>query len=237
MVDFSRTERLIGQKNLNILKNSKVCLFGIGGVGGFTAEALVRSGIGKLTVVDGDNVCASNINRQIIADTTTLGRAKIEVIKQRLLGINPNLELEAVNLFYLPENADRIDLTQFDYVIDAIDTVTAKIELAVRCNALGVNLISCMGTGGKTEPELLTVIDVYKTSGCPLARVMRSELKKRGIKSLKVVYSPEKTVNASKNCDNNEKRTPPSMIFVPGTAGFLLARTVVFDLIKGGENL
>lgn len=236
MIDFSRTERLIGQKNLNILKNSSVCLFGIGGVGGFTAEALVRSGIGKLTVIDGDTVCASNINRQIIADTKTVGLDKTEVIKERLLSINPELELTVCNLFYLPENADKIDLSKFDYVIDAIDTVTAKLELAKRCKQASVELISCMGTGGKIDPELLTVTDIYKTSGCPLARVMRSELKKRGIEKLKVVFSPEKTVNLSIDTDENEKRTPSSMIFVPATAGLLLAKTVVFDLIKRGKT-
>lgn len=231
MCDFSRTERLIGKEKLNILKNSNVCLFGVGGVGGFTAEALVRSGVGKLTVVDGDVVSPSNVNRQIIADNLTMNKSKVEVIKERLLNINPNLEINAVNLFYLPENGDKIDLSKFDYVIDAIDTVTAKVDIISRCNDLNVNVISCMGTGGKTDVEKLTVADIFSTKGCPLARAMRSILRKKGIQKLKVVYSPEEY-----KCLSTEDKTPCSMIFVPASAGLMLARTVVFDLIEIGEK-
>lgn len=230
MCDFSRTERLIGKEKLNILKNSNVCLFGVGGVGGFTAEALVRSGVGNLTVVDGDVVSPSNVNRQIIADNLSINKSKVEVIKERLLNINPNLKINAVNLFYLPEVADKIDLSKFDYVIDAIDTVSAKVDIISRCNSLGVKVISCMGTGGKIDIEKLTVTDIFSTKGCPLARVMRSHLRKRGVEKLKVVYSPEE-YNSQ---DNN--RTPCSMIFVPAVAGLMLARTVVFDLIEKGEK-
>ena len=228
MNDFSRTERLIGSENLNILKNANVCLFGVGGVGGFTAEALIRSGIGKLTVIDCDKVAPSNVNRQIIATNSTLGKDKVQVIKQRLLDINPDAQIEAINLFYLPESADQIDLTKFDYVIDAIDNVTAKLELIKRCNKDKIKIISCMGTGGKVCPEKLTVTDIYKTNGCPLARVMRNELNVLGIQKLKVVYSPEEAKGGG--------RPPASMIFVPATAGLLLARTVVFDLIEKGET-
>ena len=237
MEKFIRSSLLIGKDNLKKLQNTHVAVFGVGGVGGFTAEALIRSGIGKLTVIDNDVVSLSNINRQIIATETTVGKSKTQVIKERLLSINSNAQITDVNLFYLPETADSIDLTQFDYIVDAIDTVTAKVELIDRATKLNVPIISSMGTGGKTDPTKLKVTDVYKTSGCPLARVMRNLLKKRGVEKLKVVYSEEQNVIVEQELENAEKKAndrvaPPSMIFVPSSAGIILAREVVFDIIK-----
>ncbi len=236
MEKFKRSSLLIGKDNLNVLLNSHVAVFGAGGVGGFTCEALIRSGIGKLTVVDNDVVSLSNINRQIIATEKTVGKKKTEAIKERLLSINSNAVINTVDLFYLPQTADQIDLSQFDYIVDAIDTVTAKLELIERANKLNVPIISCMGTGGKTDPTKLKITDVYKTSGCPLARVMRTALKKRGIEKLKVVYSEEKSVIDKSEIDDAEKKfndrvAPPSMIFVPSTAGIIIAREVVFNLL------
>ena len=238
MKAFNRVENLIGKESLNILQSSSVALFGVGGVGGFIAEALVRSGIGEIAVFDSDVVDETNINRQIIATVDTIGKDKIEVIKQRLLSINPNLKVETYKVFYLPENASQFDLSKYDYIIDAVDTVSAKIEIISRAKALGKKVISCMGTGGKLQMESLKVADISKTDGCPLARVMRRELKKRSLSDVKVVYSPE---DAQKNClDNGENdRVPPSMIFVPATAGLYVAREVVLDLIntKREKNL
>lgn len=237
MEKFKRSVLLIGKENVEKLKNSHVAVFGLGGVGGIACESLIRSGIGTLTIVDSDDVSESNINRQIIATEKTVGKKKTDVMKKRLLEINSNAVINTKNLFYLPETADLIDLTQFDYIVDAIDTVTAKVELIQRANKLGVSIISSMGTGGKTDPTKLKVTDIYKTSGCPLARVMRNLLKKRGIDKLKVVYSEETNVISEQEISTAEKKAnervaPPSMIFVPSTAGILLAREVVFDLIK-----
>lgn len=237
MEKFKRSALLIGKDNLNKLKNSHVAVFGVGGVGGFVAESLIRSGVGKLTIIDNDTVSESNINRQIIATENTIGKLKTDVMKERLISINSNAEIEAVNLFYLPETAEKIDLTKFDYIVDAIDTVTAKLELIERATKLGVKIISCMGTGGKTDPTKLKVTDIYKTSGCPLARVIRTNLKKRGVENLKVVYSEEQNVIVREEIETAEKKAnervaPPSMIFVPATAGILLAREITFDLIK-----
>ncbi len=237
MSAHARTSLLIGEQNLTKLKNAKVALFGVGGVGGFCAEALVRSGVGSIAVFDGDVVAESNLNRQIIATVESLGKDKVEVIRNRLISINPNLNLRAQKIFYLPENANQIDLAEFDYVIDAIDTVTAKLELIMRAKKANVPVISCMGTGGKVQPAMLKVADIFSTRECPLARVMRSELKKRGVTDLKVVYSEERAIIDGAQVDNAEKResgrtAPPSMIFVPSTAGLLIAREVVFDLIK-----
>ena len=237
MEKFKRSALLIGKDNLDKLKNSHVAVFGLGGVGGIACESLVRSGIGTLTVIDNDIVSESNINRQIIATEKTVGRNKTDVIKERLLEINSDVVVNTKNLFYLPETAFEIDLTKFDYIIDAIDTVTAKLELIERATNLGVKIISCMGTGGKTDPAKLMVTDIYKTNGCPLAKVMRTNLKKRGIEKLKVVYSEEQNVIVKEEVDTAEKKAnqrvaPPSMTFVPSTAGIILAREVVFDLIK-----
>ena len=237
MEKFKRSALLIGQDNLKKLENSHVAVFGVGGVGGFVVEALVRSGVGNITIIDNDVVSLSNINRQIIATEQTVGEKKTQVMAQRLLSINSSAKVNAIDMFYLPESADNIDLSQFDYVVDAIDTVTAKVELIERATKQNIPIISCMGTGGKTDPTKLKVTDIYKTSGCPLARVMRTNLKKRGIEKLKVVYSEEQNVIVEQELEKAEKKAndrvaPPSMIFVPSTAGIIIAREVVFDLIK-----
>lgn len=237
MERFDRVKLLIGNEKLEKLKNSSVAVFGVGGVGGYTVEALVRSGVGKVTVFDNDTVAKSNLNRQIIATDDTLGKDKVEAVKDRLLSINPNVEVVCVKAFYLPENAENYPLDGYDYVVDAVDTVSAKIEIIVRSKKAGVPVISCMGTGGKTDPTMLKIADIEKTKGCPLARVMRRELKNRNIKGVKTVYSDE--VPVSFNQDEAEdikegtRKAPSSMIFVPACAGILLAREVVFDLIKG----
>ena len=233
---FNRTKLLIGQDAFEKLQASHVAVFGIGGVGGFTAEALVRSGVGSITIIDNDTVEQSNLNRQIFATANTVGKDKVQVAKERLSSINPDVNVTAIKTFYLPENANQIDLSQFDYVVDAIDTVTAKLELIKRAKQQNVSIISCMGTGGKTDITKLKVTDVYKTSGCPLAKVMRKELKALGVDSLKVVYSEEqrimdKDLESTAEKKNNGRTAPPSMIFVPASAGLMLAREVVFDLI------
>ena len=230
---FTRVENLIGGENLKKLSTSSVAVFGVGGVGSFVAEALVRSGIGKIAIFDGDVVDETNLNRQLIATKDTIGMDKVEAVKKRLTDINENLDITIQKIFYLKENADQIDLSQFDYVVDAVDTVSAKIELILRANKKGVPIISCMGTGGKLQMEELKVADIYQTSGCPLARVMRRELKKHGVEKLKVVYSQESVFNSQTDVKKADGRTaPPSMIFVPATAGLYIAREVVLDLIK-----
>lgn len=238
MGKFDRVELLLGSQGLQKLKKANVLLFGVGGVGGFTAEALVRSGVGSITLVDNDVVNETNINRQIIATVQTVGLSKVEVMKARLNAINPEVKVNTLNLFYLPENADTIDFSAFDYVIDAVDTVSAKIAVIERAKAQGVPVISCMGTGGKLNPELLTVGDIANTKGCPLARVMRRELKKRNITGVKVVYSTEESVQVSLDNPLSEEKSkgrvaPPSMIFVPAIAGLMMANQVVLDLVKG----
>lgn len=229
---FSRFELLVGSENIDKLNQSRVIVFGVGGVGGYVVEALVRSGIGHITIVDNDTVSLSNLNRQIIATQDTIGQKKVEVMKERILSIYPECDVQTLEMFYLPENADVIDLTQYDYVVDAIDTITAKIELAMRCNQK-VPLISSMGTGNKMNPALLEVSDIYKTSICPLAKVMRRELKKRGIKHLKVVYSKELPLKPQISNETTNKRTVPgSTSFVPSSAGLLIASEVIKDLLK-----
>lgn len=228
---FSRTELLLGSDAMEKLKNAHVCIFGVGGVGGYVCEALARTGIGSLTLVDNDTVSESNINRQIFALNSTIGMMKTKAAKLRLLDINPDLKITEYNMFYLPETADEIDLTQFDYVIDAIDTVTAKIYLAQKCDELNIPLISSMGTGNKLDPTQFEVTDIYKTSVCPLARVMRTELKKRGVKKLKVVYSKEQPKNAVADSSNG-RHAPGSCAFVPSVAGLILASVVINDLTQ-----
>ena len=236
MNEFNRVENLIGKENLLRLSASKVAIFGVGGVGGFAIEALVRSGIGEVAIFDGDIVDKTNLNRQIIADLNTVGLDKVEVIKERLLSINKNLKIQTKKIFYLPENADEIDLSGFDYIIDAVDTVSAKLEIILRAKKLNIPVISCMGTGGKLEIEKLKVADISKTEGCPLARVMRRELKKRNIEKVKVVYSVERVKKQEQTITENGKAVPSSMIFVPAVAGLYIAREVVFDLINTKEN-
>lgn len=227
----SRTLMLIGESALEKLKNSHVIVFGCGGVGGNVIEALARSFVGKITVVDNDTVSLSNLNRQLLATYDTVGKSKVDVAKDRILSINPQCEVTALNMFFLPENATEIDFTQYDYIVDAIDTVSAKLELAKISQKLGVPMISSMGTGNKLHPEMLEISDIYKTSVCPLARAMRNLCKKNGIKKLRVVYSKEEPKSEIKVVDNN-KAVPASSAFVPCAAGILIASAVVNDIIK-----
>ncbi|WP_129736562.1 tRNA threonylcarbamoyladenosine dehydratase [Massilimicrobiota timonensis] len=229
---FSRFELLVGEDNIQKLNQAHVIVFGVGGVGGYVVEALVRSGIGHITIVDNDVISLSNLNRQIIATQETIGQKKVDVMKKRILSIHPECDVTTLDMFYLPETADQIDLSQYDYVVDAIDTITSKIELAVRCDQK-IPLISSMGTGNKMNPALLQVSDIYKTSVCPLAKVMRRELKKRRVKHLKVVYSQELPMKPFASDEITHKRTiPGSTAFVPSSAGLLIASEVVKDLLK-----
>lgn len=230
---FSRLELLIGREGIDCLNQKKVIVFGVGGVGGHVIEALVRSGIGHIMIVDNDSVSLTNLNRQIIATQNTINRKKTEVMKERILSINPNCDVKTLEMFYLPKNADDIDLKEYDYVIDAIDTMTSKIELAIRCEKDNISLISCMGTGNKMNPAMLEVSDIYKTSVCPLAKVMRRELKARRVKHLKVVYSKELPMKAAVSPEQTNKRVVPgSTAFVPASAGLLIASEVIKDLLN-----
>lgn len=222
---FSRQARIIGEEKMNILKNSSVIVFGLGGVGGAAAEALVRGGIGKIAIVDKDVVDITNLNRQIIATEETVGMKKTDAAEKRFLSINPELIVERFDIFYLPETADEINLSDYDFIIDAIDNVTAKIELIVRAEKQGVPIISSMGTGNKLSPEMLEIADIYKTSVCPLARVMRRELKNRGVKKLKVIYSKEEPIKT-------DSSVPGSISFTPPVAGYLAASYVIKKLIE-----
>lgn len=228
---FQRTEMLLGNDAVKKLKDSHVIIFGVGGVGGYVAEAVARSGVGHISLVDRDTVSITNINRQIIALHSTIGRYKAEVMRDRILDINPDAEVTVHNCFFLPENADDFDFTQYDYVVDAVDTVTAKLEIIMRAKQKNVPVISSMGAGNKLDPTKFELADIYKTSVCPLARVMRYELKRRGVKKLKVVYSTEesrKPVGAQK--DEHGKVPPGSSAFVPSAAGLIIASAVIRDL-------
>ena len=235
---FSRTEMLIGKEGLEKLRAAKVALFGVGGVGGYAAEALARSGIGGIDIVDGDKISESNLNRQIIALRSTVGKSKVEVCAARLRDINPDCEVTPIEHFYTPEDKGRIDFAKYDYVIDAVDTVTAKISIIAEAKAAGTPVISCMGTGNKLDPAGFKVADISKTETCPLARVMRRELKKRGIDKVKVVFSTEPPVKPDAGesekaaSGKREKDVPGSISFVPPAAGFLIAGEVIKDLIK-----
>ncbi|MBQ6843343.1 MAG: tRNA threonylcarbamoyladenosine dehydratase [Agathobacter sp.] len=233
---FDRTKRLLGIEAMKKLENMHVAVFGIGGVGGHAADALVRSGIGEITIVDSDEVAESNINRQLIATTKSVGRKKVEVMKEHLLEINPEVKVHIYDCFFLPETKDLFDFSSYDYVIDAVDTVTAKLTLVEASLEAGVPIVSSMGAGNKLDPTAFEVADIYKTSVCPLAKVMRKELKARGIKHLKVVYSKEIPLEPIEDEDfvSDEKRsrraTPGSIAFVPSVAGLILAGEVVKDL-------
>ncbi len=228
---FLRSEMILGENSTDNLKNKNVILFGLGGVGSYTAEALARAGIGKITVVDNDVVSVTNINRQLCALHSTVGKPKVEVVRERILDIIPQCEVTALQLFYLPENSDEFHLEQYDYIADAIDTVSAKIDLAVKSQELSIPMISCMGTGNKLDPSRFTVSDIFKTSGCPLCRVMRTELRKRGVKKLNVVWSDEIPVKPAETDENTGKRqTPGSLPFVPGAAGLIMAGKIILDL-------
>ena len=232
--EFSRTELLIGRDALERLSRSRVAIFGSGGVGGYAAEALARSGVGSLDLIDKDTVCASNINRQIIALHSTIGKYKTDAAAERLLDINPDIILRTYNMFYMPDTSDKFDFKQYDYIIDAIDTITGKIELAVNANAAGTPIISSMGAGNKLDPTAFETADIYETSVCPLARVMRRELKKRGIPSLKVVYSKEPPIaqEGSAEPDPHRRQVPASCAFVPSVAGLIIAGEVIKDIIR-----
>jgi tRNA A37 threonylcarbamoyladenosine dehydratase len=244
---FSRTELMYGKEGMERLYSAKIIIFGIGGVGGYAAEALARSGVGHLTLVDDDRICLTNINRQIYALQSTVGHYKTESAKSRILDINKSATVETYNTFYTPETAAEFDFSQYDYIADAVDTVTAKVELAVRANAAGVPIISCMGAGNKVNASIFEVTDIFSTSECPLARVMRYELKRRNIPSLKVVYSKEKPRKPSGaeeiSCKNNcicppgtkrkcthRNQIPASNAFVPAAAGLILAGEIVNDI-------
>lgn len=228
---YSRMENMVGAEALERLQGSCVAVFGIGGVGGYAVEALARSGVGKLVLVDRDVVSISNLNRQLIATHSSIGQSKVEVMKDRIRDINPECRVETYECFYLPDNKDEFDFSKYDYVIDAVDTVTAKIQLVLQAREAGVPIISSMGTGNKLDPSRLQVADIYKTSVCPLAKVMRHELKKRGVKKLKVVYSDEMPMESKCYDEAIGKSIPGSMVFVPGAAGLLLASQVVKELM------
>ena len=231
---FIRTAAILGEESIQKLKNSRVAIFGVGGVGSYVLEALVRSGVGNIDIFDNDTVAESNINRQIIATSENIGCNKTDAATLRAKQINPDINIKGFNLFYLPETADSVDLSQYNYVVDAVDTVAAKLELAVRCEKLGIPLISIMGTGNKLDPTALRVDDIYKTEGCPLARVMRTELRKRHIKKLKVVWSAETPIKPNELAETKAdgRVSPGSTAFVPATAGLIAASVVVKDIVK-----
>lgn len=242
MDQFVRTEMLLGTKSMEKLQNAHVAVFGVGGVGGYVVEALARSGVQKFDLIDNDTVALSNINRQIIATHSSVGKYKVDVMKERILDINPKALVNVHKCFFLPETSKDFDFAKYTYIVDAIDTVTAKLELIVRANEANVPIISSMGTGNKLDPTKLEVTDIYKTEVCPLARVMRNELKKRGIKKLKVVYSKEQPIKVKKK-ENDQitsenvgriKDVPGSVAFVPSVAGLIIAGQVIGDII-GGE--
>ena len=236
MSRFERTQMLLGEAAIKKLESSRVAVFGAGGVGGYVIEALARSGVGALDIIDHDTVSESNINRQILATDNTVGQYKADAARQRVAAINPGCKVNAIKLFYLPDTQNEIDFTQFDYVVDAIDTVTGKLLIIQNAKNAGVPVISAMGTGNKLDPSKLRVADIYETSICPLARIMRSELRKRNIDSLKVVYSEEKAMKPVEpvvNTDSSTRRDiPGSTAFVPSAAGLLIASEVVRDLTE-----
>ncbi|MBR3289938.1 MAG: tRNA threonylcarbamoyladenosine dehydratase [Clostridia bacterium] len=251
---FSRTQLLLGADGMKRLADARVAVFGIGGVGGYTVEALARSGVGALDLIDDDRVCLTNLNRQIIATRSTVGQFKVDVAEARIRDINPDCTVRTHKTFYAPDTAEQFDFTQYDYVVDAIDTVSGKIALVMQAQAAGVPIISCMGAGNKLDPAAFEVTDIYKTSVCPLARVMRQELKKRGVRSLKVVYSKEPAMTplddmsiscrahcicppgTARKC-TQRRQVPGSTAVVPAAAGLILAGEVVKDLAGVGTTL
>jgi len=239
MIDqFSRTKLLVGEDGIEKLKKSIVAIFGIGGVGSYTAEALARAGVGNLVLIDKDNISVTNINRQIHSTTKTVGMSKVEVMRDRILEINPKADVKIFNDFYTPENAERMIDKRYSYIVDAVDTVSAKIDLVVRAKEYNIPIISAMGAANKLDPTKFEVTDIFKTSVCPLARVMRKELKNRDIKKLKVVYSKEEpikneSVNELEKLSPGKKSIPGSISFVPSVMGLIIAGEVVKDLIRG----
>ena len=247
MDQFARTQLLLGEAGIARLKAAKVAVFGVGGVGGYAVEALVRSGVGMIDLYDDDRVCLTNLNRQLIATRKTIGKHKVDAMAERMREINPDVQIGAFQMFYMPDVADEVDLSQYDYVIDAVDTVTAKLELAARCHALGVKIISAMGAGNKLDPTRLRVADIFETSVDPLARVMRRELRKRGIPRLKVVYSMEEPIKPAEDeeiscrthcvCPPGTTRKcsvrrdiPGSTAFVPPVMGLIIAGEIIKEL-------
>ena len=241
---YSRTRLLLGEDGLSKLRRARVAIFGLGGVGGYAAEALARSGIGQLDLIDDDEINVTNLNRQVLALHSTVGTAKVEAAKNRILDIDPSIQVRTFQTFFLPENAAEFDFSQYDYVIDAIDTVTGKLELIARAKNAGVPIISCMGTGNKLDPTLFRVADISKTSGCALARIMRKECAKRGLKGVKVVYSQELPlepqvdpgeVQDAQRGGSSRRALPGSTAFVPGVAGLIMAGEVIKDLCQVKE--
>lgn len=235
--EFSRSELLFGDEAMKKLASSRVAVFGVGGVGGYAVEALARTGIGTIDIIDNDTVALSNINRQIIALHSTVGQYKVDVAEKRIHDINPECTVNAYKTFFMPDTSEQFDFSQYDYVIDAIDTVTGKIEIITKAKALGVPVISSMGAGNKTDPTAFEVSDIFKTSVCPLAKVMRLEMKKRGIKKLKVVYSKEVPIKPVQKDTQSEsspfrRATPSSCAFVPSVVGLIIAGEVIKDLLK-----
>lgn len=235
---FTRTELLLGSDSMEKLKNARVAVFGVGGVGGYVVEALARSGVGHIDIIDNDTVSITNINRQIIATLSSVGKYKVDVMKERIMDINPEAEINAFRCFYLPETKDQFDFSRYDYVVDAVDTVTAKIQLIMQAKESGTKIICSMGAGNKLNPAMFEVADISETSVCPLARVMREACKKRGIRKVKVVYSKEKPIKPKKsdapamqNPQTGRRDTPGSMAFVPSAAGLIIASEVVKDII------
>lgn len=239
---FTRTEILYGKDAMERLGKARIAVFGIGGVGGYTVEALVRSGVGAIDLIDNDDVCLSNLNRQIIATHKTVGMSKTDAAEERIIDINPNCRVTKHKKFFTPQNSGEFDFSLYDYIVDAIDTVSGKIELVIKANEANVPIISSMGAGNKTNPALFEVADIYKTSVCPLARVMRNELKKRRVKKLKVVYSKEQPIKPyetefsenekQQNTGIKRRQTPGSTAFVPSVAGLIIAGEVINDLTK-----
>ena len=239
---FSRTRLLLGQEGMDKLAKARVAVFGIGGVGGYVVEALARSGVGALDLIDNDKVCLTNINRQIIATHQSIGQYKVDVAEERIKDINPGCTVRTYKTFYMPDTANQFNFYEYDYVIDAIDTVTGKIELVMQADKCGTPIISSMGAGNKLDPAAFEVADIYKTSVCPLAKVMRRELKKRGIKSLKVVYSKEEPIRPVEDAPEEEREIsqkrdiPGSTAFVPSVAGLIIAGEVIKDLTGSGKK-
>lgn len=246
---FSRSELLLGKEAMERLRNAKVAVFGIGGVGGYVVEALARTGVGAFVLVDDDKICLTNINRQIIATRSSVGKYKADVMKERILDINPNAKVEIHKCFYLPQTADEFDFTQYDYVVDAVDTVTAKLDIIEKAQSVKVPVISCMGAGNKKDPSAFRIADIYETSVCPLAKVMRRELRRRDVKALKVIYSTEKptrpvddmAISCRTNCIcppgtkhkcTDRRDIPGSLSFVPSVAGLMIAAEVVKELTE-----
>ena len=226
---YTRSIAVLGEDAITKLKNCRVAVFGVGGVGSYTVEALARAGVGAIDLIDNDTFNVTNINRQLYATHKTIGQYKVEVARERILDINPECKVTAHKMFYLPENADGLDLSQYDYIVDAIDTVAAKVELIVRADKVGTKIISSMGTGNKLHPEMFEITDIYKTSVCPLAKVMRTRLKKEGIKKLKVVYSKEEPIT---NPDNIIGSVP----FVPSVAGLIIAGEVIKEIVNNAKH-